>query len=291
MPFEHLGDRVIIRHPKGASADILLFGATVISWKSGSSRNPSPKERLFVSSKAKLDGSKPVRGGIPVVFPCFGAPVHQEHLQLSQHGFARNQTWEWCGIVTDNEAEVSAKFSLDSAAVQSIYKHSFHLDYVVTLAEHQITTGLYVANTSADAMEFQALFHNYIRAPSDEVDVTPLQHLLYLDKTDILADGQPKQKLETRSVVDVKRETDSVYENAPQDYEIKWGNGGVRIRSLNLNDVVIWNPGEEGRKMSDMEEGGWKSYICVEPGFVRGFVELKSGERWIGQQSLSVTEG
>jgi glucose-6-phosphate 1-epimerase len=157
-------------------------------------------------------------------------------------------------------------------------------------------------------MEFQALFHNYIRAPSDEVVVTPLQHLVYFDKTDTSADGQPKQKIESRPAVDVRRGTDSVFENAPQDYEIKWGSSGVGIKTVNLKDVVVWNPQDEGRKMTDMEEGGWysqnlgnsvvqctdhifrKNYICVEPGFVRGFVQLRAGERWIGQQVLSVIE-
>jgi len=90
--------------------------------------------------------------------------------------------------------------------------------------------------------------------------------------------------------VDVRQGTDSLYENAPQDYEIKWGSGGVRIKTANLKDVVVWNPQEEGRKLADMEDGGWKNYICVEPGFVRGFVKLNAGERWIGQQVLSVMD-
>ena len=47
------------------SAKIHLHGATLISWcRSG-------KELLFLSSKALLDGSKPIRGGIPLVFRKF----------------------------------------------------------------------------------------------------------------------------------------------------------------------------------------------------------------------------
>jgi len=106
-------------------------------------------------------------------------------------------------------------------------------------------------------MEFQALFHNYIRAPSDDVVVTPLQELVYYDKTNTSADGQPKQKVESRAAVDVRQGTDSIYENAPQDYEIKWGSSGIRIKTVNLKDVVVWNPQDEGRKLADMEEGGW----------------------------------
>ena len=50
--------------PSGESVEVLLFGATVLSWKTAKG-----KENLFVSSKAVLDGSKAVRGGIPLVFP------------------------------------------------------------------------------------------------------------------------------------------------------------------------------------------------------------------------------
>jgi glucose-6-phosphate 1-epimerase len=99
--------------------------------------------------------------------------------------------------------------------------------------------------------------HNYILAPADEVSVTPLQHLAYFDKNDLAADGHPKQKVESRSAVDVRSATDSVYENAPQDYKVEWLDGGIKIRSVNLKDVVVWNPQEGGIKMADMEEDGW----------------------------------
>ena len=56
--------QVSARLSTGESVDILFHGATVISWKSANG-----KENLFLSSKAVLDGSKPVRGGIPLVFP------------------------------------------------------------------------------------------------------------------------------------------------------------------------------------------------------------------------------
>lgn len=56
--------RVTASLPTGERVEVLLHGATVISWKSATG-----KENIFLSSKAHLDGSKPVRGGIPLVFP------------------------------------------------------------------------------------------------------------------------------------------------------------------------------------------------------------------------------
>ena len=57
-------DKVTASLPSGESVTVLLFGATVISWKSGDGT-----ENLWLSSKADLSGKKAVRGGIPVVFP------------------------------------------------------------------------------------------------------------------------------------------------------------------------------------------------------------------------------
>lgn len=56
--------KITAKLPSGESIEILLHGATVISWK-----NQDGSENLWLSDKAILDGSKAVRGGIPVVFP------------------------------------------------------------------------------------------------------------------------------------------------------------------------------------------------------------------------------
>lgn len=99
----------------------------MVSWKSPGQSEEEIKERLFVSKKSPLDGSKPVRrdtgviisftsnsqirGGIPIVFPIFGPPARPEHAKLAQHGFARSTVWKWDDIVMDNETGVSIRLS------------------------------------------------------------------------------------------------------------------------------------------------------------------------------------
>jgi glucose-6-phosphate 1-epimerase len=61
----HANSRVVAVLPTGESVDVLLHGATVVGWKSAGGK----EERLWLSEAAKLDGSKAVRGGIPLVFP------------------------------------------------------------------------------------------------------------------------------------------------------------------------------------------------------------------------------
>lgn len=56
--------RVSAQLPTGESVEVLLHGATIISWK-----DAAGAEKLWLSDAAVLDGSKAVRGGIPLVFP------------------------------------------------------------------------------------------------------------------------------------------------------------------------------------------------------------------------------
>jgi Uncharacterized enzymes related to aldose 1-epimerase len=192
-------------------------------------------------------------------------------------------------------------------AIAAVYDKPFKLGYVVTLTENQLSTDLHVENTStSDVLEFQALFHNYIRAPSKDTLVTPLQHLSYYDRTGSAEQGTAA-KVEARASVDVKRITDSVYDDAPQKYQVTWPGGGLELRSTNLKNLVVWNPqAEGGRKIGDMEEGGWyvhvtncrffsnqldrERFVCVEPGFVRGFEKVEPGKTWIGRQLLTVLQ-
>ncbi|KIY71637.1 galactose mutarotase-like protein [Cylindrobasidium torrendii FP15055 ss-10] len=288
MPVQTSESKVTLQHPKGATAEVLLYGATVISWK-------SPDERLFLSSKAILDGSKAVRGGIPVVFPCFGPPSHPDHTRLSQHGFARSTLWSWGGVTEDNEKVVVVKLALEpTEAIRAVYDKPFKLTYVVSLFESDLKTELHVENTSGSSLqapepfEFQALFHTYIRAPSKDALVSPLTSLSYFDKTEATEEGRATAKTETRSGVDVTKFTDSVYENAPGSYDVKWPGGALHISAKGLKDVVVWNPqAEGGSTMGDMEAGGWDHFVCVEPGTVRGFAKVAPGETWVGEQTLS----
>ncbi|KAF8481956.1 galactose mutarotase-like protein [Russula ochroleuca] len=292
MPYQKTHDKVLLIHPKGATAEILLFGATVTSWKSAERSGPrEPVERLFVSSKAVLDGSKAVRGGIPVVFPCFGPPEHPDHSKLPQHGFARNEFWAFDSVVTDDDAGVSVRLTLQpNSNIAKLYTKDFQLAYVVTLAEHELSTDIHVSNPSAsEALDFQALLHTYIRAPANDVSISPLLGKLYIDKTEKSLGARNTLKEEKRSAVDVRTFTDSVYEDAPPRVDVSWPGGGVGLKLGGFTTLTVWNPqAEAGSKIGDMEENGWERFVCIEPGCVRGFKQLGAGETWIGQQVLVV---
>ncbi|KAG8808374.1 hypothetical protein FRC18_005058 [Serendipita sp. 400] len=288
MPFEKNEDSVILKLPSGATAEILYYGATIISWKSPSQSGlgDDVEERLFVSKKSALDGSKPIRGGIPVVFPIFGPPVKPEHSKLGQHGFARSSVWHWDDVVMDTDTGVSIRLRLDpTPEIEAAFPHPFKLAYVVTLASHQLSTDLHVENPSSEqTLSFQALLHTYYAANASHVKISPLTNLTYINKV-----KGGIEEVETRDGVDVLQFTDAVYKNAPKEYLISCEGKTLKLKARELNDVVVWNPGAEaGSKIGDMEDGGWEHYVCVEPGSASYFIDVAPGKHWIGGQTITV---
>lgn len=165
------GNTVIASLPSGDRVEILLHGATVTSWK-----GPNNAEQLFLSSKAALDGSKAVRGGIPVVFPVFGPPP-KDHAtnKLPQHGFARNAKWEYLGKSSSEsmgnasalDSSVKLDFGLSSKELdeksRAAWPNEFTLVYSVTLSTGELGASLEVKNSGDSAWEFTTLLHTYFR--------------------------------------------------------------------------------------------------------------------------------
>src|SRR5580693_2540132 len=78
--------RLVIRTPQ-ADAEIYLHGAHVTHFQP---RGQKPV--LFMSGKSWFEPGKPIRGGVPICFPWFGA--RQDGQPGSPHGFARLVEWE-----------------------------------------------------------------------------------------------------------------------------------------------------------------------------------------------------
>ncbi|KAG8926788.1 hypothetical protein FRC02_008683 [Tulasnella sp. 418] len=287
MPVNKGEQTVVLSLPNGSSTEIYYYGATVVSWRAPAAGVQAPvTERLFVSSKSALDGSKPIRGGIPIAFPIFGPPQREQDKAMSQHGIARSSVWKFDHTVMDNEAGVSVKFVLEpTPEITKVWPHAFKLGYVVTLSVHELSTNLHLENTSSEeSFDFQALLHTYFLCDASNVTVTGVKGLTYLDKTNNYA--ETKQEGDE---VSVRTYTDAVYRDAPGLYEVKYGDGGgIKINTHGFKDVVIWNPqADAGRAIGDMEEGGWDKYVCVEPGWAVDFNELPPGGKWNGLQTLS----
>ena len=116
--------------------------------------------------------------------------------------------------------------------------------------------------STSEGLDFQALLHTYIRAPANDVSISPLLGKRYIDKTEKSVEGRNTLKEEKRSGVDVRAFTDSVYEDTPPRVDVSWPGGGLVLQLHGFTTLTVWNPqAEAGSKIGDMEENGW----CVSP--------------------------
>ncbi|KAK0746405.1 galactose mutarotase-like domain-containing protein [Schizothecium vesticola] len=279
--------------PTGESVSVLLHGATVLSWK-----DASGTEKLWLSTASALDGTKPVRGGIPLVFPFFGPPP--PGLSLPQHGFARSARWEFLGKSTSESAggvgvvDLSAKldFGLSSAgldaATREAWPFAFNLIYTVTLDRGSLTTSLVVSNDDeARPFDCQVLMHTYLRvADIAQTEITGLDGASYVDKVDGAA-----TKTQSAAVT-IAGETDRVYTPMASGAQVAVVEGGKKTFSVardNLANVVVWNPwADKAKGMADFEpKDGYKNMLCVEPGAVSGWQTLEPGDAFEGAQTIT----
>jgi len=269
-------DKVKLSLPSGESAEILLYGATVISWVAGG------EEKLFLSDKAKLDGSKAVRGGIPLVFPVFGKTTEGPTAALPQHGFARISKWELMGKTSESETSVGVDFGLgpENLTVDSRkqWPYDFGLIYSVTLSKTSLETKMLVRNEGQETFDFNILFHTYLRIPDvSSLKIRGLKGVTYHDKVAKVA-----QVTEENSEVTVSSEVDRVYAEAPGTVEVASADKTLfKVERTNLEDVVVWNPWEGASNMADFgPSDGYKNMICIEAGAVSKWHTLEPQNVW-----------
>jgi glucose-6-phosphate 1-epimerase len=268
-------DKVKLSLPSGESAEVLLYGATVISWI------VDEKERLFLSDKSKLDGTRAVRGGIPLVFPVFGKATEGPTAALEQHGFARICKWELLGKTSENEGSVQVDFGLGpenlTVELRKKWPYAFGLIYSVTLTRTSMETKILVRNEGSDTFDFNLLFHTYLRVPDiTTVTVEGLEGVQYRDKV------TASQATEENAELAITSQVDRVYVNVPGPVVVKsGGNPLYRVERSNLEDVVVWNPWEAIKRLVDFgPSDGYKNMLCIEAGAVSKWHTLEPQNVW-----------
>ncbi|KAK9461478.1 galactose mutarotase-like domain-containing protein [Lipomyces oligophaga] len=278
MPVD-LTDKDVTLTYEGATTKILLHGANILTW------TIDGKDQLWLSDGAILDGSKSVRGGVPLVFPVFGKATTGVCAALPQHGFARLSDWEFLGQTT--ASPLTVQFGLGPENVPDeftdIWSFDFTLIYTVTLDKTSLTSALTITNPGPVAWDFQTLFHTYFKIPNvDVVSVTGLGGVTVKDKA---AKSEYSAK---EADVTIACEVDRVYENVSKPVDIvSSGTKIFEIERYGLDDVVVWNPWTACTKMADFKPvDAYKSMICVEAGSVSKWTTVQPGESTTVKETL-----
>jgi glucose-6-phosphate 1-epimerase len=255
---------VALSHPSGASAKIFLFGADVTSYI-----DAAGTEWIAVRPDSKMDGSKPISGGLSHCFPQFGPGP------IQQHGFARNVNW-----AVTAQTESSATFELvPSEYTRKVWDHPFRCRFTVTVQPDHLDTEYVVENTgSGGAFDFQAALHSYFAISSiGNISVGgSVKGKRFLNKMA----SPPQEQEESRDAITIAEEYDRVYYGL-NDPVLRDTGRQRQLRILNESgwkDTVLWNPfGNQGM--------GYDKFVCVES-VAYTPVTLKGGERWVGRMAL-----
>jgi glucose-6-phosphate 1-epimerase len=275
-----------------AEAAIYLQGAHATHWKPA-----GEAPAIFLSQRAEFAPGKPIRGGVPIVFPWFSD--RHDGKAGPQHGFARISEWDvaFAGMSGD---DLHLAFTLaPNELSRSLGFDHFRLGYLVTIGR-TLTLEMGVQNDSGNGgargggpaeatartdqaaegapLVFEQALHTYLAvADARKVSIDGLAGTTYIDKVDGF-----KRKVQPEGPLTFQGRTDRPYLNTDAACVLHDPAGGRRIvvAKSGSRSTVVWNPWQEfTAKMADMEPDAWLHMTAIETANVgEDAVTLKPGE-------------
>ena len=267
-----------------ATATIYLQGAHLTSF-----RPAGQAEVIFLSRKSDLAPGKPLRGGIPVVFPWFATDSKKDRIDGHpgpSHGFARTQDWTLKSAVLVG-SDVEVKFELGPTAVsRSMGFDRFGVELEFTVGR-TLTLAMTVMNEDEKPLMFEEAFHSYYHVTDiHEVTVDGLEITSFIDKTDGM-----KVKPPAGAPIHFTQMVDRVYNDTAATCTIHDGTVKRRItvRKEGSNSTVVFNPWKE---LPDLGPWEWHEMCAVETANVgANAVTLAPGGKHTMRAIVSVEKG
>ena len=241
-------------HTASSDAEIYLQGAHVTHFQTN---DETPL--LFLSEQSKFQNGQAIRGGVPVIFPWFGAKEGKP-----MHGFARNQNWELASILHRDD-EVTLILTLPESPESAEFP-KFTAEYSMTVSQ-KLSLELKVTNRSRENLSFENCLHTYFTIGDiNAISVTGLMGGEYLDKVDGFA-----RKTETNEQIKITGETDRVYLATSSTVEILDSKlrRKIIVEKEGSHSTVLWNPWiAKAKAMADFGDEEYLRMVCVESGNV-----------------------
>lgn len=232
-------------HHDCASATISLYGGQVLSFQPR-----GEDDLLWLSSEARMQPGKAIRGGIPICWPWFGP--HPTDTEAPAHGTVRKSQWQLNSLHCDHSV---ARIVLTHPGD----KLSLALSIVI---DSQLQLSLTTDNCGSDTATISSALHSYF-AISDisDISITGLEDKPFRDAVN---NNRPCLQ---QGPIHFDGELDRVYQNANRPICIR--DAGlkrlIRIASRGSNSAVVWNPWiEKSARLGDMSPEGYRQMVCVE---------------------------
>ena len=238
-----------------AAAAVSLLGGHVMAFQP---RDEKPV--LWMSEESRFEVGEPIRGGIPICWPWFGA--HPTDSTQPNHGFARRMLWRVLGTDACDSGESLLRLGLDAdAGTRSFWSHKFQLEVEIVLGR-QLGVSLLTRNTGNDSFTVTAALHSYFNV-SDirNVAVRGLEDCVYIDTV-----GERTRRTQ-RGPITFTGETDRIYldTTAPCLIEDPGLKRCIRVAKCGSHSTVVWNPWiAKSARMPDFGDSEWPGMLCVE---------------------------
>lgn len=240
------------------TGEVYLQGAHVTAWQPA---NEQPV--LFLSEKSAFAPGKAIRGGIPIIFPWFGARTatpESPRTDGPSHGFARTQPWQLdFGAYAADELHLSLSLSPTETS-RSLGFDNFLVAYQISFGR-ELRLRLSVANDGTQPLHFEEALHTYLHVGEvEQASVHGLLEAEYLDKTNNFA-----RKTQTEAVLTLTSLTDRPYLNttSPIVVDDPVLHRRITVTKANSNTTVVWNPWANAG-LADMSAEGWRQMLCIE---------------------------
>ncbi len=240
-----------------ADAAVSLHGAHVLSFTPRDQR-----DLLWLSPRARYADGQPIRGGIPVCWPWFGAPP--PGVEGANHGLVRLRSWTVTEVATPSPDLTRLSFSLeDGADTRARFPHAFALTLEVSVGL-DLDVSLTIANPGPSAWHYTAAFHPYFAVSEiKKVEVSGLGGVAFIDTV-----GGARRPGVQSGPVRFTGEVDRIYEDTESPCRIHdrgWGRR-ITVSKRGSRGTVVWNPAAgRAAQLDDLGAEHFAGFVCVEP--------------------------
>ncbi len=224
-----------------ATATLCLQGAHLMTW------NPGEVPVLWLSPDARLQPGKPIRGGVPICWPWFGA----HPAGLGMHGYARTTPWQ---VI---ESATRLVLAMNTEATSAVA-----LRLTVIVGE-SLRMALCTTNAGSSDFHYSEALHSYFRI--GDIAAASISGLAGSQYWDTVGEVTLKKQAET---IRFSAETDQVYINTAAACEImdEILQRRILVSKSGSLSTVVWTPWTaKAQRMGDLgQPEGWREMLCVE---------------------------
>lgn len=263
-----------------ADAHVYLHGAHVTHYQ--------PREQqpvLFLSRESEFTADKPIRGGVPIIFPWFGPRAGDP--SAPQHGFARTFPWDVLAVKTSGGA-VGIRLGLRSSdQTLGWLAEDFEVAYTVWVGK-TLEMSLEVRNRSSGDFTFEEALHTYLNVGDvREATIEGLAGRTFIDKT-----AASERKVQPPGTMRIEGHTDRIYLNTAETVCVFDPTLRRKLAVAKHGSVstVLWNPWmEKAAAMTDLGDDEWADMLCVETANVaEDAIHLPPGQIHTMKATISV---